>query len=277
VAWIAAREGDRVSRGETVAVLDTAEVSARIDQAYAQVEAAAALLRELERGSRRGEIAEAEAQAAAARERAEQARLDRERAQVLLEGGALSREAFDQAVTAAQVAAAQARAAQERRQLVEDGPREERVAAQRAELERARASHRGLLAARDGMVVRAPFDGIVTVRHVEPGEVMAPGSPAVTIMNPLDRWVRIYVPETRVGRVHLGQAAGLTTDSHPERRFPGEVSFIASEAEFTPKNVQTTEERVKLVYAVKVRIREDPRLDLKPGMPVDVVLVENAS
>jgi HlyD family secretion protein len=89
--------------------------------------------------------------------------------------------------------------------------------------------------------------------------------------------VRIYVPENRVGRVRLGQPASLTADSFPGKTYPGRVKFIASEAEFTPKNVQTAEERVKLVYMVKVQITGDPGRDLKPGMPADVVLGESGS
>jgi HlyD family secretion protein len=91
-------------------------------------------------------------------------------------------------------------------------------------------------------------------------------------MNLDDRWVRIYVPETRVGAVHLGDSAVITADTYPDRRYGGAVSFIASQAEFTPRNVQTREERVKLVYAVKVRITADATYDLKPGLPADVRL-----
>jgi len=124
----------------------------------------------------------------------------------------------------------------------------------------------------DNMVVRAPFDGVVTVRHHEPGEVISAGIPVLTVMNRNDRWVRIYVREDRVGAVRVGQPATITTDTWPERTFGGQVSFVASEAEFTPRNVQTREERVKLVYAVKVRITGDPGDELKPGMPADVRL-----
>lgn len=91
-------------------------------------------------------------------------------------------------------------------------------------------------------------------------------------MDPDDRWVRIYVRQDRIGAVKLGQPASITSDTYRDRSYHGEVIFIANEAEFTPRNVQTTEERVKLVYAVKVRITGDPGYDLKPGIPADVVL-----
>jgi HlyD family secretion protein len=122
------------------------------------------------------------------------------------------------------------------------------------------------------MAMRAPFDGVVTVRHRQMGEIVQAGSAVLSVMNRLDRWVRIYVSEARIGAVHLGQKAGITSDTFPDRSYPGEVAYISSEAEFTPKNVETREERVKLVYAVKVRITGDPGFELKPGMPADVRL-----
>jgi HlyD family secretion protein len=113
---------------------------------------------------------------------------------------------------------------------------------------------------------------MVTIRHREPGESVSPGLPVLTVMDPEDRWVRIYVREDRIGEVSLGQTATISSDTYSDRTYSGEVVFIASEAEFTPRNVQTTEERVKLVYAVKVRITGDPSHDLKAGIPADVVL-----
>jgi HlyD family secretion protein len=122
------------------------------------------------------------------------------------------------------------------------------------------------------MVVQAPFAGVVTVRHREPGEIVPSGSPVLTVLDPSDRWVRIYVPEPRLGAVALGARATITSDTYPDRSYEGRVQFIASEAEFTPKTVQTTEERVKLVYAVKVAVTADSAFELKPGMPADVRL-----
>jgi HlyD family secretion protein len=126
-------------------------------------------------------------------------------------------------------------------------------------------------------VIKAPFDGLVSLRHREPGEIVQPGAPVLTIINPDDRWVRIYVRGDEVGRVKIGQAATITADSYPEREYEGRVIFIASEAEFTPRNVQTTAERVKLVYRIKVQITGDPSFDLKPGLAADVRLQEDDS
>jgi HlyD family secretion protein len=118
-------------------------------------------------------------------------------------------------------------------------------------------------------VLRAPFDGVVLVRQAELGEVVSPGTPIVTLADLDHLWVRVYVPETDLGKVKLGQVVNVHTDSFPDKTYAGRVSFISSEAEFTPKSVQTEKERVTLVYRLKVDM-DNPRHELKPGMPADV-------
>lgn len=272
VAGVAVREGDRVLAGDRLAVLDRTELEATLQAARSQAAAARARLEELERGSRSEDVAQARASLRAAESRLAKAEEDRVRGRALFEGGAISREQFDQLTTIRDVAEAEAEAARERLLLQERGPRPEQIAAQRASVEAAEAEGIRIEARMGFAEVRAPFDGIVTVRHREPGETVAPGLPVLTVMNPTDRWVRIYVPENRVGNLRLGEAAIIRADADPERTYEGEVMHIASEAEFTPRNVQTTEERVKLVYEVRVRITGDPGLDLKPGLPADVTL-----
>jgi len=265
-------EGDTVRAGAELAHLDRAETLARREQAEAQMVAARATLAELERGSRPEEIAQARAAAEAAAEQLADAQRDAERVRTLQEQSAISQEAVDKAMTAVELARSRKAQADEGLRLVEEGPRRERIEAARAQLGAARASVRTFDATLANMVVRAPFGGLVTTRHREPGEIVPAGSPVISVLNRGDRWVRIYVPETRIGAVHPGQGARITTDTFRDRGFEGEVATIASEAEFTPKTVQTQEERVKLVYAVKIRITGDPGFVLKPGMPADVVL-----
>jgi HlyD family secretion protein len=272
IASIAVEEGDRVERGAELSRLDREETEARRAEAAAQLAAARAGLDELERGSRREEVAEAAAVLEAARKRRQDAGGDLGRAETLLAGGAISREARDKAAIALQVADANVAQAEERLRLVEAGPRKERIEAQRAQVARAEAALRALDAALGDRVIAAPFDGLVTQRHRQPGEVVAAGSPVLTLLDPDDRWVRIYVPEPRIGAVELGSRAAIRSDTYPDKRYAGEVYFVSSEAEFTPKSVQTQEERVRLVYAVKVRVVDDPAFELKPGMPVDVEL-----
>jgi HlyD family secretion protein len=269
---IAVREGDRVARGQELAWLDNSELLARRRAAEAQAEAARAMVTELERGFRQEEVAQGRAALRAAEQRLNDTQRDLGRVQRLYEGGAVSEQALDNARTAHELALADYERAGEALQILETGPRQERITAQRAALSQAEAAVAQIQAALDLTVVRAPFDGLISVRHREPGETVGAGAPVLTLRNPDDRWVRIYVRADEVGRISLGQPASIRGDAYPDREYEGRVIFIAAEAEFTPRNVQTTEERVKLVYRVKVQITRDPDIDLKPGLAADVVI-----
>lgn len=269
---IVVREGDSVQTGLEVAYLDQAELRARRRAAKAQQEAAEAVLAELVAGSRPEEIEEGRAVLMQAEERRDDAERDRGRARRLFEGGGISQEGLDKAETAFLVAEAAVQQARQRVRILQEGPRSERIAAQRAVVAQTEAAVAQIDATLRNSVVTVPFPGIITIRHREPGETVSPGVPVLTVMDPNDRWVRIYVREDRIGEISLGQAATITSDTYPDRDYGGEVVFIASEAEFTPRNVQTTEERVKLVYAVKVRITDDRSHDLKAGIAADVTL-----
>jgi HlyD family secretion protein len=117
----------------------------------------------------------------------------------------------------------------------------------------------------------SPLDGYILVKGALPGEVVQPGDPVFTAINLDDLWVTAYIQETDIGRVKLGQKAVVETDSYPGKQYNGWISFISSQAEFTPKYIQTTEERVKYVYRIKVRV-DNSSLDLKPGMPADAYI-----
>jgi HlyD family secretion protein len=277
-------------------------LNAQIRQAQAGVSAAEARYRSLKTGSRKEEIAEA----AAARDRAktewENRRRDFMRMKALFERGIISFSQYDAARTSEEAARAAYEAAEERYKLVKAGPRQEMVLegqanlagsdaalsaaeAARREIDRLKLDLKALQAqaeqARAALAVAqddlansrmdAPFDGFVTVKDVEEGEFVQAGSPVLTLAQ-LDRvWVKTYVPETQLGRVFYGQKADVISDTFPGKHYPGTVTYISAEAEFTPKNVQTKEERVKLVYRIKVSL-ENPDQELKAGMPVDVIL-----
>ena len=277
-------------------------LNAQIRQAQAGVSAAEARYRSLKTGSRKEEIAEA----AAARDRAktewENRRRDFMRMKALFERGIISFSQYDAARTSEEAARAAYEAAEEHYKLVKAGPRQEMVLegqanlagsdaalsaaeAARREIDRLKLDLKALQAqaeqARAALAVAqddlansrmdAPFDGFVTVKDVEEGEFVQAGSPVLTLAQ-LDRvWVKTYVPETQLGRVFYGQKADVISDTFPGKHYPGTVTYISAEAEFTPKNVQTKEERVKLVYRIKVSL-ENPDQELKAGMPVDVIL-----
>jgi HlyD family secretion protein len=269
---IGVQEGDEVVTGQELAWLDRSELDAQRGAAQSHRAGAAARLAELEAGYRTEEVAQAREALRAARERETNAAREAERARRLFDGGAISERARDAATTALEIATADRAAASERLDLLERGSRKEQIAAQRAMLAQATAALAQVDAALQNAVIRAPFEGRVTVRHREPGETVAAGMPVVTVANPADRWIRIYVPEDEVGRLVLGQAADIAADAFPDRRYTGSVVFIADEAEFTPRSVQTAKERVKLVYRVKVQLTGDSTYDLKPGLPADVRL-----
>ena len=272
VARVGPREGDAVAPGEDLAALDVAELAAARDAAAAQVAVARARLSELERGSREEEVAQADAAAHAAHQREEEASREADRADRLFQGGAVSRRDRDKAATALELAVSAQVQADQAAALVRAGPRPETLEAQRAVVAQAGANLERALTALANGVITAPFAGRVTVRHREPGETVSPGAPVLTLLDPTDRWVRIYVAEDRIGRVTVGQSAEVSSDSWPDKVYEGHVVYIGSEAEFTPRNVQTSEERTRLVYPVKVQITGDPSFDLKPGTPADVRL-----
>lgn len=144
----------------------------------------------------------------------------------------------------------------------------------RAEIERARAQVSVIDAQLDDAVAVSPINGIVLVKSAEIGEVLAPGTTIATIGDLNHPWLRAYIGEQDLGRVKIGSMVRVTTDSYPGKVYQGRVSFIASEAEFTPKQIQTTEERVKLVYRIKIEL-ENPDHELKLNMPADATIILN--
>lgn len=272
IARVTVHEGDRVHAGDTLAVLDRTELDARRAQAHAALGAARAQLDQMLNGARPEEIAQARSADSAADARWHDADRDRDRTATLRAGGAVSQEALDKAQLALDVARSAAQQARQHLELMLAGTRRETIVAQRSAVAQAQAAVSQADAVLDQAVIMAPFDGAVTIRNREPGETVTAGSPVVTIANLGDRWVRIYLSELNLGQIHLGDTATITTDAPGNRQYRGAISFIATEAEFTPRNVQTAEERVKLVYAVKIRVVADSANDLKPGMPADVTL-----
>jgi membrane fusion protein YbhG len=274
---VSAREGDAVTTGRELAAMEHAELDAQRIVAQGQVDAARATLAELIAGARSEEIERARATLNVATARRDAAQRDVERLTGLAEQSLISRQAFDHQKTELGVAQGEVEAAAQELRLLQTGTRAERIAAQRAAVAQSIGMIERLDAVLAQMLIRAPFAGTVTVRHREPGEALSPGQPVFTLRNLADRWLRIYVPEDQVGRIALGQSAEITADAYHDRRYAGIVSYIASVAEFTPRNVQTTKDRVQLVYEVRVRITGDSAIDLKPGLPADVRLAASTS
>ena len=231
----------------------------RRDVAQAQVDAARQRLSEAETGARPQEIREAEEIVKAAQQRLAEA-----------QAGARPQELREAAAAAGQ-ARSQVQAARAALDLALAGPRIETIASARARVQQAQGAAKTAQASLAQTRTWCPANARVTLRNVEPGELVTPGLPIVRLALLDSVWMRVYVPEREVGLVKLGQRAEVTTDTYPDRKYPGRVIEIAEQAEFTPKNVQTKEERVKLVFGVKVEV-ENPNQELKPGMPADAVI-----
>lgn len=264
-------EGSRVKPGELLAALDDREASARLTQVKAAAKVAQARLKDLEQGYRPQEIAEARAQVEQAR--ANRANLEDEarRSEALFSGGATSQQRRDKDRTAAAVAAQQLSATQERLKLLQSGYRPETINAARAQFDEAQAAVEAARVNWEDLQINSPVQGVVTRKHAEVGETLGAGRPVVTVTDISRPWVRVYIPENQIGKVRLGAAARIKVDTFPDREFDGRVSYVSSQAEFTPKNVQTQEERVKLVFAVNVTL-DNRDGTLKPGMPADVTI-----
>ncbi len=163
------------------------------------------------------------------------------------------------------------KAAQQRYNEAVEGSRKEDIAIARANLAEADANLGLSRIDESYTTLRAPSAGVITVREAELGEVVEPGSPVVTLADLDHVWLRAYIAETDLGRIHWGQEAAVTTDTYPGKQYRGRISFISPDAEFTPKSVQTSQERVTLVYRIKIDI-DNPDHELKPGMPADANL-----
>ncbi len=269
----------------------------------AELRAAEARLAELMAGSRTQEIATAKAQLADMKTWSDQSKRDWERAQTLFSNEDISAAQYEQFRAKNESTAQAARQAEERLALLEEGPRKETIEQARAQVERAKAAIRLAetnrlelkrreqeLAVRraeigrakagvaiidaqlEDTVVASPIDGVVMVKSAEAGEIVAAGAIVAKIGDLRHPWLRAYIGERELGRIKIGTEVKLTTDSFPGKVYRGRISFIASEAEFTPKQIQTQDERVKLVYRIKVDV-DNPEQELKANMPVDAEII----
>jgi HlyD family secretion protein len=264
-------EGARVRAGDKLAAIDHATLDIQLRQAEAGVDLARAQLVLLRNGARREDIRQAEAaleQAVASLKVAED---DARRMRELEKTGSVTPKQREDAEARLAVTQAQKNAAAEALQKVRTLSRPEEIQAAEARLAQAQAAVDLLKKTIADCTITAPVGGIVTHKAVEVGELVAQGATIVTLSELDSVYVMIYVTEKELGRVRLGDAAEVIIDAFPDKLFSGKVTYISPEAEFTPKNVQTKEDRVKLVFGVKVEIENREGL-LKPGLPADAVI-----
>jgi HlyD family secretion protein len=297
---VALRKAELWAAKAALAELEAGSRPEEVRQAEASTRKAQAWLEELVAGSRPEEVAAQEAAMRSAKAEAERLQAESDRQRRLYREGFVSAQEYDAARTAYEMARERFGETEERLKLVREGPRKEQIEQARAALveakerfalikngprpetieqSRARLEQMkqalALAETRLGYATLiSPLTGIVLSEHVEAGEYVAAGTPIVTVGDLENVWVRAYINETDLGRVKVGQRARVSTDTYPGKVYEGRVSFIASQAEFTPKNVQTEKERVKLVYRIKVDIK-NVDMELKPGMPADVEIPLN--
>jgi HlyD family secretion protein len=302
VAALATAEA-QLAESESALKWQRATMQADMQLRNADLSAAQSQLLQLKNGSRPQEIQESQAAVAAAQSQYDQAKKDWDRAQTLYKDEDISTSAYDQFHARFEGADANLKQVKEHAGLVQAGPRSETIEGAAAQVERARASLRvgqanaietkrreQDIVARQGDIERAkaqialidsqladtiavsPINGVVLVKAADVGEVLAPGTSVVTVGDIDHPWLRAYIREQDLGRVKLGDKVKVTTDSFHDKVYDGHISFISSDAEFTPKQIQTAEERVKLVYRIKIDV-DNQRHELKSNMPADAEIL----
>jgi HlyD family secretion protein len=297
----------QLAQAETAVSWQRDTLAADVAQRQADLEAMEARLAELKNGSRPQEVQEAKAAVENAEAELVRARRDWDRAQTLYKNDDISTSQYDQFRNRFESADAIVKQSKERYALVVAGPRKEQIdaaakqversraalkvgeanslelkrrqqeiATRRAEVERARAQVALVDSQLADTIAASPVGGVVLTKSADVGEILAPGTTVVTVGDIDHPWLRGYINETDLGRVKLGSKVQVTTDSFPGKIYQGRVTFISSEAEFTPKQIQTKEERVKLVYRIKIEV-ENPQHELKLNMPADAEIMTDQS
>lgn len=255
VEKITAQEGDNLKPGQVFVELDAAELESR--RAHA-----AAMLEEMVAGPRKAEIEAAKNDWESLKSSLELAKSDAKRAVDLFAQNTISETERDRAITQADTLAKTVAASKNRYDLLLEGTRPERIAQARAQLAEIETQIRE-------MKISAPTNSVLEVLSVKVGDVLGPNREVATLILPQHLWVRVYVPEPWLGHIHVGETVKARVDSFPGRDFEGTVEQINRSAEFTPRNVQTVEERIKQVFGVKVRLKNEED-KLRAGMSADV-------
>lgn len=271
-------EGDSVHKGQSLALLDTDTLQLQIARTEAAIDAQRQQVDKLHNGTRPEEVAQARAQVDAAQADVNLAlsRLNRLReVERSTAGRGVSAQDLDGADARLKASRAQLAVREQGLNLAERGPRAEDIAQAEAQLKALRADLALLQHQLQLSTLKAPVDAVVRSRLLEPGDIASPQRPVYTLALTDPKWVRVYVSEPDLGRVHPGQGAAVYTDGDPEQPIEGRVGYISSVAEFTPKSVQTESLRTALVYEVRILV-DDPEDRLRLGMPA-TVRIENGT
>ncbi len=271
VLEVFAQEGQTVKKGDLLCRLDGERIRFQLDQIKAGQDGAAAKLDLFKMGNKKEMIAMAKAQVEIAAKQLEIAAKDQERLARLLAQGAVSQSQKEKADLALKAAQEQAKSAEENYRMALRGREKQEIDMVLAEIQSLKSQEDLLLRQLRDTEVRCPSDALVETRQIEVGELALPSAVLFTLIDLKRTFVKAYVPERQLGLVKLGSPVEVACDALPGKTFKGRVDFISQEAEFAPKNIQTKEERLKLVYMIKAYL-DNPAGELKPGMPVDVTI-----
>jgi HlyD family secretion protein len=272
VREVLVKEGDRVKAGDLLVRLDLGETNMAVARDRSAVAAADARVRDLQAGTRKTDLAALDAEVSDRKAALELAQKELQRQQFMLERKVATQRDIDRAATEVRRLEAAVSAAANRLAAQREGARRWQVQQAQDEAARARSVLEQSQTIVDEGELRAPADAMVIHRFVEPGQLVAPGQPALTLAFTDRLYVRTFVPEPALGRVRPGVAADILVDAYKGRTFKGKVAEVARDAEFTPKQVETRTERVNLVYATKVDLDRGWSEPLVPGQPAEVVI-----
>ncbi|MBI1939668.1 MAG: efflux RND transporter periplasmic adaptor subunit [Ignavibacteriales bacterium] len=264
-------EGSKINSGDTLLTIDKESLELQLKQAQAASDIAKAQYDLIVKGARREDVAQAAEGLKQAEANFNLAQADKERMSNLFEQQAITKKQYEDVIAHFDIAQAQLNSAKENFAKIKNIARPEEIAQAKANYEKAEAAIGLIEKSLRDCSVTSPINGYVVKKFVEEGETVSMMSSLVKVSDLSNVELSIYVAETDLGKVKLGQKAEVTVDSFEEKIFEGEVIFISPEAEFTPKNIQTKDERTKLVFEVKIKI-SNPKFELKPGMPADAVI-----
>ncbi len=271
ISAIRFEEGQEVKAGEIVAAQESQDLGREVEAAQARWQAAQANLTKLEAGYRTQEVSQAQATVAQAQADFDEKARDFRRMQNLFDRKVISASNRDKSQATYLIAKEALRRSRENYDLLKSGFRQEDINAARAEFRQAQANLELARTRRSYATITSPVTGVVLARPMEPGQVAAVGATVLTLGDLDHAYFEGYIPETDLARVRYKQKADITTDTYPDKKYPGWISYIAAKAEFTPKSVETFKERVTLVYRTKIRV-ENPDHELKPGMPAEALI-----
>jgi len=265
-------EGTRVNNGDTVIIIDTETYELKLAEAMATQDFAQAQYNLLKKGARDEDINQAEENLNQAQISFELAEKDKQRMENLYESKSITKKQFDDAIANYDISLAKLNSAKENFQKIKNLSRPAELLQAKANLDKALANVNLIQKNLSDCYVTSPSSGFITKKFIEAGETAGMMSSLFQVADLSSVELVIYIPETELGKIKLNQQAEISVDTFPEKNFEGKVIYISPEAEFTPKNIQTQEERTKLVFAVKIKI-DNPDFELKDGMPADAVII----